>query len=101
MLGSENSKSVKFRFIGAFKKAYGGSEAIVKIAATEKLGSIVKKITKNSTDLKRLLIDPELNSPLPNAVILVNGRDIHLLNGLQTDLAGGDEVILIPVIHGG
>jgi molybdopterin converting factor small subunit len=100
-LGSEENTFVKLKLIGAFKKAYGSNEATVKVTATKKLGSIIKKIAKNSAELKRSLIDPELNSPLPNAIILVNGRDIGLLNGLETKLAGGDEVILIPVIHGG
>lgn len=100
-MDSEENTFVKLKLIGAFKKAYGSNEATVRVTATEKLGSVIKKITKNSSELKRSLIDPELNSPLPNAVILVNGKDICLLDGLETELAGGDEVIFIPVIHGG
>jgi molybdopterin converting factor small subunit len=101
MLGSRNNVCVIIKLMGAFKKAYGSNEATIKIETTERLDAVIKKIVESSAELRRLLIDPELNSPLPNAVILVNGRDIGLLNGLETELAGGDEVTLIPVIHGG
>ena len=100
-MGSKVNTRVTFKLVGAFRKAYGSSEATTEIGAKERLNVVVKKIAKHSPELRRLLIDPELNNPLPNAVILVNGRDIGLLNGLETELAGGDEVILIPVIHGG
>jgi len=48
-----------------------------------------------------LLIDPELNDPLPNAVILVNGKEIGILKGLETEVRDRDEIVIIPVIHGG
>lgn len=100
-MNSKDNMSVTFRLVGAFRKAYGSNEASVKIKGKEKIEAIIKKVARRSPSLARLLIDPELESPLPNAVILVNGRDIGLLNGLETELAGGDEVVLIPVIHGG
>jgi len=54
-----------------------------------------------TTEAKRLLIDPELNDPRPNALILLNGKEINVLNGLETEVDEGDEVTLIPISHGG
>jgi len=51
--------------------------------------------------LKRSLIDQQLEDPRPNALILVNGREISVLNGLETNLKDGDEIVLVPVVHGG
>ena len=51
--------------------------------------------------LKRSLIDQQLEDPRPNALILVNGREISVLNGLETNLKNGDEIVLVPVVHGG
>jgi molybdopterin converting factor small subunit len=52
-------------------------------------------------DARRLLIDKELNDPRPNALILLNGKEISVLDGLKTRIDDGDEVTLIPVSHGG
>jgi molybdopterin converting factor small subunit len=52
-------------------------------------------------DARRLLIDKELNDPRPNALILLNGKEISVLDGLKTGIEDGDEVTLIPVSHGG
>ena len=50
---------------------------------------------------KRMLVDPELESPRPNTLILLNGREIGVLSGLETPVRDGDEVVLLPVSHGG
>jgi molybdopterin converting factor small subunit len=51
--------------------------------------------------LKRTLIDPDLEDPRPNTLILVNGKEISVLNSLETILKDGDEIIFIPVLHTG
>jgi len=66
----------------------------------------VKKVIQKLADslpveTKRLLVDPELNDLQPNALILVNGKEISVLKGLETKIKEGDEVTLIPVSHGG
>ena len=52
-------------------------------------------------EFSNMLIDPELADPRPNNVILVNGREISSLSGLESELQDGDEVAVIPLIHGG
>jgi molybdopterin converting factor small subunit len=47
------------------------------------------------------LIDPELDDPRTNALILVNGKEVSVLQGLNTKIKDGDELVLIPVVHGG
>jgi len=51
--------------------------------------------------LKRILIYSELEDPRPDTLIFVNGKEISVLNGLETMLKDGDEVIFIPVLHTG
>ncbi|MCS7112998.1 MAG: MoaD/ThiS family protein [Nitrososphaerota archaeon] len=36
-----------------------------------------------------------------NIIVLVDGRDIGVLDGLETKLRDGCKITLIPVIHGG
>jgi molybdopterin converting factor small subunit len=94
-------EEVTLRFLGIFKKAYGGSRALIKIRRNEELGSVIEKVSEASPNLGRVLVDPELRNPLSNAVVLVNGKEIGLLNGLETPLRDHDEIVFIPVIHGG
>ena len=55
-----------------------------------------------SMEFRRALIDSELNSPKPNALILLNGREISVLpRGLENEVKNGDEIVIIPVTHGG
>lgn len=52
-------------------------------------------------DLKQLLLDPETLDPRPNALIMVSGREISTLNGLETTIGESDELSLLPIAHGG
>ena len=55
-----------------------------------------------SVEFRRALIDSELNSPKPNVLILLNGREISVLpGGLESEVKNGDEIVIIPVTHGG
>ncbi len=62
---------------------------------------LMNEITKEAPGLKRSLVDQELEDPKPNALILVNGREISVLEGLETKLKDGDEIVFVPVVHGG
>ena len=95
------NRMVKIKLLGVFRRAYGSGEVSLKIKDSVQLREIIQRLAASSEDFRRVLIDPELESPLPNAVILINGKDISALNGLDTPITCGDEIVLIPVIHGG
>jgi len=95
------NREVSIKLLGVFRKAYGNNVIKLKIERNVKLKEIIRKLADSSENLRRVLIDPELESPLPNAVILLNGRDISSLHGLETQIKNGDEILLIPVVHGG
>ena len=92
---------VKVKLLGIFGSAYGSREVELKIEGDVRLKEIIQKLTCTSKALKHVLIDSDLKSPLPNAVIIVNGKDISVLNGLDTPIKNGDEILIIPAIHGG
>jgi len=52
-------------------------------------------------DLTQLLLDSQTSDPRPNALIMVSGREINTLNGLEAPLLESDELSLLPVAHGG
>ncbi len=47
------------------------------------------------------LFQPGSVELLPHIVLMVNGRSIRLLNGMETELREGDEVALFPPVAGG
>ena len=58
-------------------------------------------VAKWGARLASFFSDVERNRPLPKIRILVNGRDIGFLNGMETELRDGDEVLLLPLVGGG
>lgn len=92
---------VKVRLLGVFRGLFGKSEIDLKLRQTT-VRSVVQTIaTSLSKEARGLLIDAELNDPRPNALILLNGKEISVLKGLETEVKEGDEVTLVPVSHGG
>jgi molybdopterin synthase sulfur carrier subunit len=96
-----NDMAVTVNFIGVFRAISGRNKIDIKIEDNVPLREVINKIVEKFPTLKRALVDLELEDPRPNALILVNGKEIGVLNGLETLLKDGDEVVLIPVIHGG
>lgn len=92
---------VTVKFVGALRGISGKGRFTIKIKNETSLKELVKKIVKQHPKLKSILIDPELEDPRPNALILVNGKEISVLKGLETVVRDGDEVVFVPVIHGG
>ncbi len=97
----KRAMSVTVKFIGALRGISGKERLIIKVEKEMSLSELVKEIIEKEPKLKRALIDPELEDPRPNALILVNGKEISVLKGLETVVRDGDEVVFVPVIHGG
>jgi molybdopterin synthase sulfur carrier subunit len=89
------------KFIGSFRSVSGKDKLALKLANSAPLRNVVKKIVRELPKLKQALIDPELGEPRMNVLILVNGKEISVLQGLETVIKDGDEVVFVPVLHGG
>lgn len=93
--------NITVRFIGSLKASVGKRRFMLEFDRTVSLREVVTRIIEEQPKLKQALIDPELNDPRTNVLILVNGKEIGVLEGLETELKDGDELTLIPVVHGG
>jgi molybdopterin converting factor small subunit len=93
--------SVNVRLIGVFR-VYSGRDSLTLRLENPTVRQVVESVARFfSSESKRMLIDPELNDPRPNTLVLVNGKEISVLQGLETRVNQGDQIILIPVSHGG
>lgn len=89
------------RFIGSLRASSKKSKLVLELEQATSLRQVVKRITEEQPKLKRALIDPELDDPRTNVLMLVNGKEISVLNGMNTKLRDGDELVFVPVVHGG
>jgi molybdopterin synthase sulfur carrier subunit len=93
---------VEVKFLGVFRQFSERNQVFVKLEEPATVKKTVEKLTEVfSSEFKRALVDPELEDPRPNALILVNGKEISVLQGLETEVEDGDKIVLVPVSHGG
>lgn len=52
-------------------------------------------------ELSGRLFDPGSGAVLPYVRIMVNGQTIQFLEGMETPLKEGDEVLILPPVSGG
>jgi len=97
----DKKTNVTIRFFGVFRNITGKNKVVIRFKDAISLKKAIKEIVEKMPRLKRTLVDPELEDPRPNTLILVNGKEISVLNGLETMLKDGDEVVFIPVLHAG
>jgi len=92
--------TITVKFVGALRNTSGAG---IRVFNYEKctVKDLIYRIIGESPEARRDLIAGELKEPRTNALILVNGREISVLNGLETTLKDGDEVVFVPVVHGG
>jgi molybdopterin synthase sulfur carrier subunit len=94
--------NVEVKFLGIFRRVFGRNKVLVKLEKHPTVRKTIEKLTEAfPPESKRTLVDQELEDPRPNALILVNGQEISVLKGLDTEIEDGDEIVLVPVSHGG
>ncbi|MEM1585881.1 MAG: MoaD/ThiS family protein [Candidatus Bathyarchaeia archaeon] len=94
---------VRVRALGVLKKALGKDELLLDLDSRGelKLRDVIERILWEAASLRDLLLDSDLKDPRPNTIILINGKEMGLLGGLDAIIRDGDEIVLIPVVHGG
>ena len=94
--------NVEVRFLGIFQQLSGKKRFQVKLEEPATVRKVIMKLTETfSSEFKRVLLDSELEDPRPNALILVGGKEVSALQGLETEVKDAEEVVLVPMVHGG
>jgi len=93
---------VRVRMLGTLMEASAkGEEKLIFQGEVDVTGILQRIIADHGDRLAKLLFDRVLQSPLPNALILLNGVEINNLEGLRTTVGDGDTLTLLPITHGG
>ena len=89
------------KFIGALRHLSGKTKLTISYQENISIKQLLDKIRQELPTLKRTFNDQELNNSRSNSLVLVNGKEISVLNDYETKLNDGDEIVFVPVVHGG
>ena len=92
---------IRVRMMGVLSKAQGNKEVFLDLPEGSTVGTAIKTIISRNMALKEVLWDAEVDSPSPNALIMLNGIEIKNLQGTATPLMPDQELVLLSVVHGG
>ncbi len=93
---------VQVKLVGVLAGLAEKKDLSIELEGNIDVSNLVKKLAETCKDkFRRRFIDPELGDPRVNSIILVNGRDTEVLDGIQTKLNDGDLVTIISISHGG
>jgi molybdopterin synthase sulfur carrier subunit len=92
--------AITVKFVGTLRHVSGRDACLLNCEECS-VKELIHKLIQQTPELKGNLIHEEIGDPRPNGLILVNGREISVINGLNTALKDGDEIVLVPVAHGG
>jgi aldehyde:ferredoxin oxidoreductase len=94
--------NVSLYTITEFKEIIGQNRTDFVLPDGSRLKEFVTKLSTTWGDkLSSKLIDSRNNEIFPYIRVAVNGQDIAFLNGLETELHDGDEVLIVPPVAGG
>lgn len=89
------------KFVGALRHLSGKSSLSLDVDDGASVKSVVTLISQQIPALKHTFTDSDLNDSRSNSLVLVNGVEISVLAGYETKVSDGDEVVFVPVVHGG
>jgi molybdopterin converting factor small subunit len=90
------------QFFGAFQRLSGKKRYQVKLQEPVTVREVIMKLAETfPPEFSQVLLTSKLDDPRPNSLILVGGKEISALQGLETMVKDSEEIILIPVAHGG
>ncbi len=82
---------IKVKLLGSFAQGIG-KEVELPASDVKKVRDVLERFKGRN---------PEVYPGNPNVIVLVNGVEVGVLKGLDTELKDGDEVVLLPAAHGG
>jgi len=93
--------SAKARFVGSLRSLSREELVTVDLQKRLSLKEVMKRIVEERPKLNGVFAVSKPEKLRSAMLILVNGKEISVLNGLETTIKDGDELVFVPVLHGG
>jgi MoaD family protein len=91
---------MRVRIFGTLRQTVAAKDVEVRLQARDTVGSVLERLATEYPALGKRLLDEEGN-PRNSVHVLVNGRSIQFLDGLNTPIQEGDRLSLFPAVGGG
>jgi molybdopterin synthase sulfur carrier subunit len=89
---------MRVKIFSTLRSVVGAKE--VEVGAADTVGSVLEELITKHPALRERILDEDGN--LQSSInILVNGRNIRFLNGLDTPVKESDQLALFPPVGGG
>jgi len=93
---------VSVKLLGTLREFTGGKVLRLRFNAEPRVGDIIQSLAADlGPAFEKIFLDPANRGSLYHALILVEGFEIGVLQGMETPVRDGEEVVILPVSHGG
>ncbi len=93
--------NVKARFVGSLRGLSGEEVVTLELQKHLSLKQIMKRIARERQGLREVFVVSQPEKLRTAMLILVNGKEVSVLKGLETVINHGDELVFVPILHGG
>ena len=92
---------VKVRMLGVFKETGKSKDSSVDVMVGSSIGDVINTVIGDNDALRTILWDKQVDSPFPNALVMLDGVEVTNLQGMDTPVSDGQELVLLSVVLGG
>lgn len=93
---------VKVKFFALVRELTGKREEVVDLADTATVRTLLDKLVDEyGAKFHEYVFDPESKEPRGHLQFLIDGRNIALMQGLDTTLRDGSSFAILPPVGGG
>ena len=89
---------MRVKIFGTLRQVVGAKE--VGVDAADTVRDVLERLTAEHPALRERILDDD-GSLQSSITLLVNGRNVRFLNGLDTTVRENDQVALFPPVGGG
>lgn len=89
---------MRVKFFATYRTITACSETNIK---AESIGQLLHEVCESWPDLRQKLLDENGTEIGPDAIVMVDGRNVMHLQGMDTPLSEENTVALFPLVAGG
>lgn len=93
--------SIWVEFLGILHHETGNTKLRINIDAPITVSTLIKRLATSFKLEANFLLEHETGRLRQNTLLLINGKEINVLDGLETKLVEDDVITIINISHGG